>query len=57
MSCGGGFDRVAADTKDLVAPDCERVRRGPAAEQELAEMFEELGFAEVLEGLAPSPFE
>ena len=57
MSCGGGFDRVAADTKDLVAPDCERVRRGPAAEQELAEMFEELGFVEVLEGLAPSPLE
>ena len=25
-TCGGGFDRVFADRKDLVAPDCERVR-------------------------------
>jgi Ca2+-binding RTX toxin-like protein len=25
-TCGGGFDRVLADRKDLVAPDCERVR-------------------------------
>jgi Ca2+-binding RTX toxin-like protein len=23
--CGGGFDRVAADLKDVVAPDCEKV--------------------------------
>jgi Ca2+-binding RTX toxin-like protein len=23
--CGGGFDRVAADSKDVVAPDCEEV--------------------------------
>ncbi len=23
--CGGGFDRVAADSKDVVAPDCEKV--------------------------------
>jgi hypothetical protein len=23
--CGGGFDRVAADRKDVVAPDCEKV--------------------------------
>jgi Ca2+-binding RTX toxin-like protein len=57
VSCGGGFDRVAADTKDLAAPDCERVRRGPNAEQELDALFEELGFVAVFEGLAPSPFE
>jgi hypothetical protein len=57
VSCGSGFDRVAADTEDEVAPDCERVGRGPAAEEELAAMFEELGFVEVFEGLAPSPFE
>jgi len=25
VSCGGGFDRVAADRKDVIAPDCERV--------------------------------
>ena len=55
VSCGGGFDRVAADTKDLVAPDCERVRRGPAVHEELWEMFERLGFGEVSEGLAPDP--
>jgi Ca2+-binding RTX toxin-like protein len=55
MSCGGGFDRVTADTKDLVADDCERVRIGPAAHEELEEMFEELGFVEVFEGLAPDP--
>jgi Ca2+-binding RTX toxin-like protein len=23
--CGGGFDRVAADSNDVVAPDCEKV--------------------------------
>ena len=26
VSCGGGFDRVLADRKDVVADDCERVR-------------------------------
>jgi Ca2+-binding RTX toxin-like protein len=56
VSCGGGFDLVVADTKDLVAPDCERVRRG-VSEQEIEELFVELGFVEVFEGLAPSPFE
>ena len=25
VSCGGGFDRVVADTKDVVAEDCEKV--------------------------------
>ena len=55
VSCGGGFDRVAADTKDLVADDCERVRRGPAVHEELEGMFVELGFVEVFEGLAPDP--
>ena len=25
VTCGGGFDRVFADRKDAVAPDCERV--------------------------------
>ena len=25
VSCGSGFDRVLADRKDMVAPDCERV--------------------------------
>jgi hypothetical protein len=57
VSCGGGFDRVVADTKDLVAPDCERVRRSPTTEQEDDELFVELGFGKVLEGLAPDPLE
>jgi hypothetical protein len=26
VSCGGGFDRVVADSKDVVADDCEKVR-------------------------------
>ena len=26
ISCGGGFGRVVADSKDVVAGDCERVR-------------------------------
>src|SRR5215211_7123071 len=25
VSCGGGFDRVVADNKDVVADDCEKV--------------------------------
>ena len=25
VSCGGGFDRVLADIKDVVANDCEKV--------------------------------
>ena len=25
VSCGGGFDRVVADSKDVVADDCEKV--------------------------------
>jgi Ca2+-binding RTX toxin-like protein len=31
VSCGGGFDRVGADSKDVVAPDCEKVLVGAAA--------------------------
>ena len=27
VGCGGGFDRVIADRKDIVGDDCERVRR------------------------------
>jgi len=28
VACGSGFDRVLADRKDLVAPDCEKVSVG-----------------------------
>jgi hypothetical protein len=55
VTCGGGFDRVAADTKDVVAPDCEEVDTGPTAGQDLFEQLEELGFFEIFEGLAPPP--
>jgi len=56
VSCGSGFDRVAADTKDVVAPDCEQVRRGPNAGQRLNEYLEESGFFDdFFEGLAPFP--
>ena len=56
MSCGGGFDRVAADTEDQVAPDCEEVATGPTAGEDLNEELEEEGFLEgFFEGLAPPP--
>jgi hypothetical protein len=32
VTCGAGFDRVLADRKDLVAPDCERVTIGLGVE-------------------------
>jgi hypothetical protein len=28
VACGSGFDRVLANRKDVVAPDCERVTVG-----------------------------
>jgi hypothetical protein len=28
VSCGGGYDVVTADRKDVVAPDCEKVYIG-----------------------------
>src|SRR5215212_8410038 len=55
VSCGSGFDRVVADTKDRVASDCERVRRRPTSDQEIDALFVELGFRKVDEGLAPDP--
>jgi Ca2+-binding RTX toxin-like protein len=46
LSCGSGFDWVAADRKDVVAPDCERVRvlRGSEAEviEQEAAFFESI---------------
>jgi Ca2+-binding RTX toxin-like protein len=56
VTCGSGFDRVGADTKDVVAPDCERVAVGGAAIQELAEELEAEGFFETFfGGLPPFP--
>jgi Ca2+-binding RTX toxin-like protein len=56
VTCGGGFDRVLADTEDVVAPDCEKVAVGLAAARELNQQLEDSGFFENLfEGLAPPP--
>jgi Ca2+-binding RTX toxin-like protein len=56
VTCGSGFDRVAADAKDVVAPDCERVAVGAAAVQRFFERLDESGFEESLFGaLAPFP--
>jgi hypothetical protein len=52
VTCGSGFDRVAADTKDVVAPDCEKVAVG-----ELFEELDEEFFESFIEGLAPFPEE
>ncbi len=46
VACGSGFDRALADRKDLVAPDCEKVRivRGSREEvlQQEGEFFESI---------------
>src|ERR671920_49473 len=57
VTCGSGFDRVHADTKDVVAPDCEKVvlfRGGSASEyfDELDEFFAEFP-PSFFEGLPP----
>jgi len=55
-TCGGGFDRILADRKDLIAPDCERVRivRGSFEEvkQQEEEFFESIPQS-FFEGLPP----
>jgi Ca2+-binding RTX toxin-like protein len=65
VSCGNGFDRVVADRKDVVAPDCERVRIVHGTEQEVLDQeqafFESFPQAELefwgtfFERLAPDP--
>jgi len=56
VTCGRGFDRVAADERDVVASDCEQVRRGPSAGQRLEAYLEGSGFFdELFGGLAPFP--
>jgi RTX calcium-binding nonapeptide repeat (4 copies) len=57
VMCGSGFDRVHADTKDVVAPDCEEVvlfRGGSASEfsDQLDEFFAEVP-PSFFEGLQP----
>ncbi len=56
LTCGRGFDRVLADTEDVVAPDCEKVAVRLAAAKELQQQLEDSGFYDrIFEGLAPSP--
>jgi Ca2+-binding RTX toxin-like protein len=50
VTCGGGFDRVFADKKDLVASDCERVADTPSEFEQLANSIPE----SFDEGLPPS---
>jgi Ca2+-binding RTX toxin-like protein len=51
VTCGGGFDRVLADRKDEVAPDCERVFVGLAAQ---GKFFQSIPLS-FFEGLPPIP--
>ena len=49
VSCGGGFDRVLADRKDVLAPDCEKVFFGLGSEDEFIASIPQSFF----EGLHP----
>jgi Ca2+-binding RTX toxin-like protein len=53
VSCGGGFDRVLADRKDVLAPDCEKVFFGFGSEDEFIASIPQSFF----EGLHPEVFE
>ena len=53
VTCGGGFDRLIVDRKDVVAPDCEKVVFGPGSEDEFIESTPQSFFA----GLHPQVFE
>jgi Ca2+-binding RTX toxin-like protein len=52
VTCGGGFDWVLADSKDLVSPDCERVRIVHGSREEVLQQEEEF-----LASIPPSFFE
>ncbi len=49
VSCGGGFDRVIVDRKDVLAPDCEKVFFGLGSEDEFIASIPQSFF----EGLHP----
>jgi Ca2+-binding RTX toxin-like protein len=49
VTCGGGFDRLIVDRKDVVAPDCEKVFFGFGSEDEFIESIPQSFF----EGLHP----
>jgi Ca2+-binding RTX toxin-like protein len=49
VTCGGGFDRVIVDRKDVLAPDCEKVFFGFGSEDEFIASIPQSFF----EGLHP----
>jgi Ca2+-binding RTX toxin-like protein len=53
VTCGGGFDRVIVDRKDVLAPDCERVFVGIGSEDEFLESIPQ----SFVEGLHPQFFQ
>jgi RTX calcium-binding nonapeptide repeat (4 copies) len=52
VTCGGGFDRVLADRKDLVSADCEKVQLVHGSLEEVLQQEEQF-----LESIPPSFFE
>jgi hypothetical protein len=52
VTCGDGFDRVLADTKDLVARNCERVRIARGSREEVLQQEDRF-----LASIPPSFFE
>jgi hypothetical protein len=55
VTCGSGFDRVAADREDMIAADCEKVAIGPAASKALFKAIPKAEEEAFLEGLPPLP--
>jgi Ca2+-binding RTX toxin-like protein len=51
VTCGSGFDQVLADSKDVVAADCEKVLIGLASEEEFFEAIPQ----SFEKGLPPNP--
>ena len=47
VSCGGGFDRVIVDRKDVLAPDCEKVFFGLGSEDEFIESIPQSFFEDL----------
>jgi hypothetical protein len=45
ITCGGGFDRVLADRKDVLAPDCEKVFVGFGSADEFTASIPQSFFA------------
>jgi Ca2+-binding RTX toxin-like protein len=54
VTCGSGFDQVIADSKDVVAADCEKVAVGRAAGKAL-EKANKAELDAFFEGLPPQP--